>query len=452
MIKQKRLKQINVRKTLKNFYINNKYNRRKRSRSEKLFIIEGSLTNAAIVLNSGIFLSGYIIYLGGSDFLTGLLNNSLAWASMAAIASALLFERMKQRKKLIITFFVLSRLLVCSIIFLPLFFKIDERMLIIIAVMIIVGNMLWSFFDNGRVVWMMNTVPKNVRKEFIYTRMFWLRIAFTLTTIVMGFVLDAFNKSYEGFFIVFITSIVLYVINLVVLIKIEEPECYVNNTGSIKLSQIMEPWGNRKFREYLLFVILFYFGLNISISFSPLYLIRYMEFDYKFISAITVLCNIFMILSTKFWSRIEWKKDARYVLKIGGLFMAAETLIYAFLTKKTYILLFLAATVSGIGNGGFNVALLNHRYDLIPEQNKSIYEAWFGAFYGFGTIIGPITGGYLLDSLPIINKGILQHSNFQILYLMSFASVVIIIFSFFGIKDKVKNLNSNNIDKIAEAK
>ncbi|NSW89130.1 MAG: MFS transporter [Firmicutes bacterium] len=440
MEKLQYLERIKVSTIFRSFYLN-RY--KKRSRVQKLFILDGVVINAAIVLTSGIFLSGYIVLLGGSDFLTGLLNNSLGWASVVALASSLLFERMKRRKKIIITFNILSRLLVCSTIFLPLIIYNNKITLFVLTIMVITGNILWSFFSTGNVVWMMNTVPKDTRKEFIYARMFWLRISFTLFTIVMGFILDALNKSYVGFFIVFVTSLVLSIIDAVILINIEEPENSVNGNKRVNSKQIFEPWENKEYRQYLIFVLLFYLGLFTSVSYTPLYLIRYMEFDYKFISSITVLSYIFMIVSTNFWSKIEWKKGIKFVLRVGAFFIIAEVLVYAFLTKQTYFLLFIASIMSGIGNGGFNVALLNYRYDLMPEDNRTIYESWFGAVYGLGTILAPVLGGYLLGHLPLISNAVSQYGNFQLLYLITFIFDLIIVFVFFGIKQKDKNLCYN---------
>jgi len=436
---------------LRNFRLN-KY--KNYSQIEKLFILDGVMINAAIVLTSGIFISGYIVLLGGSDFLTGLLNNSLGWASIVALASSLLFERMRRRKKLIITFNILSRLLVCSVIFLPLIIRNNRITLSILTVMVIIGNILWSFFNTGNVVWMMNSISKDTRKEFVYVRMFWIRITFTFFTITMGFIIDALNKSYTGFFIVFVTSLVLSIIDVVILANIEESENSVSSNKRITTRQIFEPWKNKEYRQYLFFVLLFYLSLFMSVSYMPLYLIKYMKFDYKFISSITVLSYVFMIISTKVWSRIEWKKGIKFVLKIGAFFIIAEVLIYVFLTRQAYFLLYISSIVAGIGNGGFNIALLNYRYDHMPENNKTIYESWFGAVYGLGTIIAPILGGYLLEWLPLTNNKIFQYSNFQLLYSISFIFSLLIIFAFFGMRkeSKKRNCNNCNIEMKIEAK
>ena len=424
---------INLRKLLKSLYVD-KYKRY--NKVQRLFILDGVSINASVVLTSGIFLSGYVVLLGGSDFLTALLNNSMAWASIAAIFCSLVFERMRKRKKVIVTLHFLARMLVCSIIFLPLILKNNNITLPILACMVIAGNILWSFFSIGSVVWMMDAVPQETRKDFIYDRMFWLRISFTITTIVMGFILDAFNKTYTGFFIVFVTSLVFSVTDTVILMNIEEGESQVNIDRKINFKNIFEPWGNKEYRKFLIFVFLFYVIIFSSVSYNPLYLIKYMNFDYKFISTITVISYIFMIVSTSYWKKAEWKRGIKYVLRMGALFIILEVLVYAFLTRRTYFLLYIAPVLSGIGNSGFNIAILNYRYDLMPENNKTIYEAWFTTIYGLGSMLAPIIGDYMITTIPLIKNILFEYSNFQLTYLITFLLNALVIFLFFGIKEK----------------
>jgi len=424
---------INLRKLLKSLYVD-KYKRY--NKVQRLFILDGVSINASVVLTSGIFLSGYVVLLGGSDFLTALLNNSMAWASIAAIFCSLVFERIRKRKKVIVTLHFLARMLVCSIIFLPLILKNNNITLPILACMVIAGNILWSFFSIGSVVWMMDAVPQETRKDFIYDRMFWLRISFTITTIVMGFILDAFNKTYTGFFIVFVTSLVFSVTDTVILMNIEEGESQVNIDRKINFKNIFEPWGNKEYRKFLIFVFLFYVIIFSSVSYNPLYLIKYMNFDYKFISTITVISYIFMIVSTSYWKKAEWKRGIKYVLRMGALFIILEVLVYAFLTRRTYFLLYIAPVLSGIGNSGFNIAILNYRYDLMPENNKTIYEAWFTTIYGLGSMLAPIIGDYMITNIPLIKNILFEYSNFQLTYLITFLLNALVIFLFFGIKEK----------------
>ena len=389
-----------------------------------LFIIDGALINAALVLTAGIFLSGYIVFLGGSDFLVGLLNNSLTWASVAALFSYLIYERMESRKNFLLTLLIVSRLMVCSVIFLPLIFGKGPVTLWILTVTVIVGSVLWGIYAIGSSVWMMGSFPKETRNEFIYKRVFWLRISFTLFTIIMGFILDWSGKSYAGFVIVFLTSMVLSLADAIVLFNVKEPANKISKNYTFNLKMFFEPFTRKNYRTFLVFIFLFYSSLTISSSFTPLYLIRYLKFDYKFISVINVITYLFLILFTGLWSKLESKKGLMFVFKITGLIAIVEFLIYGFLKSDTYFLLYLAPVFAGVGYSGFNVAVMNYRYELMPENNRTIYEGWFGAVLGLSMLVSPVIGNFIMNRLPVLQNSYFQFSKFQIMYIISFILAV----------------------------
>ncbi|HBP39145.1 MAG TPA: hypothetical protein DD640_10495, partial [Clostridiales bacterium] len=314
-----------------------------------LFIIDGILINVAIVLTSGVFLSGYIILLGGSDLLVGLLNNSLSWAPVVALFSFLIFEKMEKRKAFLLILLSLSRLLVGSTIFLPLIFGTSAAVLTLLTVMVILGNMLWGIYSVGQTIWMMSSFPQGIRSEFIYQRIFWLRVAYTLATIIMGYVLDATGKSYTGFLIAFAASLVLSAANVVTLFRTPEPANPVQIGKRIGLKAFLEPLTQKSFRNYLIFIFLFFLCLTASTSYTSLYLIRYLQFDYKFISTITVISYIFMIVLIKPWNKAAGRIGQKNACRLAGLFITIELLIYGFLTRDTYFILYFAPIFAGIG-------------------------------------------------------------------------------------------------------
>lgn len=401
-----------------------------------LFIIDGTLINAALVLTAGIFLSGYIVFLEGSDFLVGILNNSLTWASIVALFSYLIYERMESRKKFLLTLLVVSRLLVCSVIFLPLIFGKSPTTLMILTVMVIVGSVLWGVYAIGASVWMMGSFPKETRNEFVYKRVFWLRISFTLATIIMGFILDWSKKSYTGFAVIFVVSLILSLADAFVLFNIKEYPKKASKKFTFSLKIFFEPFTKKRYRKFLLFIFLFYSSLTISSSFTPLYLIRYLKFDYKFISIINVIAYFFMILFTNFWNKFENKKGLMFVFKITGLIAIVEFLIYGFLTSDTYFLLYLAPVFAGIGYAGFNITVLNYRYELMPEINRTVYEGWFGAVLGFSMLVSPVIGNFVMNRLPMLHNTFFQYSKFQFMYIISFILACSVIL--FALKDPGK--------------
>jgi MFS family permease len=409
----------------------------KYAKSQYLFLFDAIVTNSAIVLTSGIFLSGYIVYLKGSDFITGLLNSSLTWSSIIALLSIIVFEKLKKRKTILITLNAISRLLVCSIIFLPLISKNNTAVLYTAVAMVLVGNMIYGFYSLCMTVWMIDLLPKDARNNYIFTRTFWLRISFTLTTIVMGFLLDFFNKSYLGFLAVFSLSLVLSIIDIIILIKIEEPPCEYDKRPALTLPKFFEPLTNSTYRSFLVFMLLFYITLNMSASYTPLYMIKYLGFDYSLISTATVLNYIMMIVSTKFWGKIQAKKGQIFVLRITAVLVLFEFLFNSFLRSDTPAFLVLGLLFSGIGYGGFNVSIFAYRYEIIPTNNRTIYEGWYCAIVGVGFLSAPLIGNILMRNMPVIENAVYQHSSFQLLYLLSFLTCAITVLFTFYIPSKI---------------
>lgn len=397
-------------------------------RSQINFILDGILVNAAIILTSGMFLSGYLVYLEAPDFLVGLLNNAGAWALIISLFSFMIYERMENRKALLITLNIVSRVLICSIVYLPLFIQDDGIVIRLITMMVIAGNLIWGVYSTGITVWMISLLPHKKRSNYIYARMFYLRISFTLTTIIAGRLIDYFNKSYRGFLITYTLSLILSILDAIILMKTDEPPNKVNGTAKFKLDDFLAPLRNREFAAYLMFVFFFYMSFTLSSSFTALYQIRYLNLDYSFISSINVITYIIMILCTKFWGRVERNRGVQFMLAITATFIVFELLIYSFIDKNTVNLLYLAAIASGIGNSGFNIGVATYRYDITPDENKTVYEGWFGAVYGISTIIGPILGNLIREGWFNV--------DFKALYRISFiATLVITITIFFKPKD-----------------
>jgi len=390
------------------------------------------------------FLSGYLVYLKGSDFLVGFLNNSAAWASIIAVFSSFIYERMRKRKRFLITLNVTSRILICSIVFLPLISHNQTFILSAISFMVILGNLLWGFFGIGSTVWMMSLVSKEARNEYINIRTLFLRISFTLTSFLMGIVLDLFNKSYAGFLIVFTVSLVFSITDAIVLSKAEEPENKITVGSRLSLSEASEPLRNARYRGFLIFMFFYYLSLTMSSSYTSLYLIKYVKLDYSFISIVNVIANVTMVACTRLWSGIERKNGLWFVLRVSALVVASEFFVYSFLTEKTYLILLFAPILAGVGNSGFNIAILSYRYDLMPESNRTAYEGWYGALYGLSTLLAPAIGSFLMKSFPEINNAIYQNSRFQLLYLISFVVCVTVILVMFYRPGKRLHAYGNN--------
>ena len=56
-------------------------------------------------------------------------------------------------------------------------------------------------------------------------------------------------------------------------------------------------------------------------------------------------------------------------------------------------------TVQGLGAGGLMVVTFAVVGDVIPPRERGKYQGYFGAVFGFSTVVGPLLGGFFVDNL-----------------------------------------------------
>jgi MFS family permease len=171
-----------------------------------------------------------------------------------------------------------------------------------------------------------------------------------------------------------------------------------------------------------------------SSSFTTVYLIRYIKLDMGTISLINVVTTGVILLTNRFWSNIESSRGYTFVVGRTTLLLAGELLVLSFVNGNflTLPLLFISAIIAGAGNGGFIIAVLTYRYEIMPSDNKTLHEGWYYFAFGIGTLGGPFAGKLLMNFIPVVKNIIYQYSNFQLLYLLSAVILMLLAYvSFF---------------------
>jgi EmrB/QacA subfamily drug resistance transporter len=56
-------------------------------------------------------------------------------------------------------------------------------------------------------------------------------------------------------------------------------------------------------------------------------------------------------------------------------------------------------TLQGLGAGGLMVVTFAVVGDVIPPRERGKYQGYFGAVFGFSTVVGPLLGGFFVDNL-----------------------------------------------------
>lgn len=416
----------------------------KYNKNQLLFLLDGLVINGAYILTTGVVLSGYAISLGAGDFLTALLNNCTNYATILSLLSFIIFEKRPKRKKLLLALNFTSRFLMALIALLPLVFHNNHLIVIILIVLVVMSEIIWGIYRVGWLVWMMSAVPKESKSDYIYLRTFLMRLFMSIMSIISGFVLDMFNKGYIGFLVIFSFSFVLSLLDVFILKNIDETEYTANREMRMNLKIFLQPILSKAYRNFLMFIFLFYLCLTMASSFTPIYLIRYLDLDYKFISTINVISQSVMIISSLYWVRIEKQKGFKSTLGISAFFTAGELFILSFVTKETWPLLFLSCTLAGIGTGGFNNSTFTYRYELMPDTDRTIYEGWYYFAFGLSMLAAPFMGKMVIDYMPTFTNIVFANSKIQLLYLICFILLCLLLLLIF-MRPSTKDTSSKTL-------
>lgn len=405
------------------FRFNSRY-----TKNQKLFIAEGMFMQSANVITSGVFLTGLLMLMGANNMTVGLIASAGSWSMMLSLIASVIIERVRNRKVLLTWVALVFRLMTTLPVFLPILLGMGQASVIATGAMIVAGNAVFSLYNTGFTIFFMDSLPIEGRASYFYTRILFIRVAFTVLTLGAGFLLDfVMNKSYTGFIIVFSAALAVGIADIITLSMIKDEGAPQGEAaGTLPawnfpeiIKGLFKPLANGKYLRYLLFNFMFFFFLALSSAFTGLYQLKYLHLDYWFIAVVTMMNYIVMITMTRIWGRVEARIGRSKMLVITAMLIAAEFIVYAFLTPGTLGLIVLSPLLAGLGNSGYWACTLPYRYDLMPKEGKMAYEGWFWFAFGAAGLLGALAGGSLQNVIPALEMPFMTFSVFQILYLFS---------------------------------
>ncbi|WAS87085.1 MDR family MFS transporter [Corallococcus sp. NCRR] len=112
------------------------------------------------------------------------------------------------------------------------------------------------------------------------------------------------------------------------------------------------------------------------------------------------LTTAYLVASTMMvpvWGKLSDLLGRRAVLVAGiAVFLTGSFLCGA---ARSTLVLILCRAVQGLGSAALFTASLAVVADLFPPRDRGKYQGLFGAVFGLSSVIGPLAGGFITDSL-----------------------------------------------------
>lgn len=424
-----------LKRKLKERYFNNKeLTIQDYKGSQKNLILSGSTANIITSLTAGSFFIGYLNYLGASPQYCAVIGAIPQLGSILQMFSPYIFERLKHRKLLICISCFLFRFSISTVIVVP--YLITDKIPRLTAIMIIYtfGFLAAGFVTPGLSNWNLSVAPEVKRGRFLAMKDVVAMFSVALVSILIGRMLDHYtmdNKSMIGFSIMFGVSLVISILDFILLSNIDEPKMEQKLVKYTLMQIILEPLKDKSFRKIILFLSLWYFAVQFSVTFIPIYMLNSLGLSFSYISAVTVISNILGMVSIFLGGYLADKTSWSHLLKVSGGIIALCYLGWSMVTPgNAMILVLIVQVLLTCSNGAFSMAAINLQYKLSPSIGKTAYLGVTSAIAYAISFLGALFGSAISNRVQEVKITIIAISleNIQILFFITGIILVIALF------------------------
>ncbi len=390
--------------------------------SRKISVFEGCTARSILTLTSGAFLVGFAKFLGASNQISGIISAIPVLAGIVMAFSPIVFEKMENRKFITCLFCFIGRLLLGMMIIIP-FIKVSRvfQLSILISVFFI-ANLLLAFTLPASQTWLLDITPEKIRGVYFGRRESIVLGTVTIITLVMGQVLDRYEKRGDmltGFVILYIFVIFSAIANFILFSNIKEP-CNKLAKNKVSFKNIFKiPLKNNVYMIVVSLMALWNIGFQLAAPFTSVYMVSHLKLGYSLITIMTVLASFTSVLSVRLWGRLADKKSWLYLIKLMVVIQILCFFIWFFINRNTLFLLPIAHILSGAAIAGINISINNIQYSFSPKESKTIYMGFSSAVNGIFGFCGTLAGAYFVkdtDSLYFKVAG-LTIENMQMIFL-----------------------------------
>lgn len=371
--------------------------------SRKASIFEGGTARTIFNLTSGAFLAGYASFLGAGDSFNGIIGAIPVLAGIIQLTSPIIFEKMEKRKLFISLLACLHRLLLGSLVFIPLLMKGRTSKLVLLAVLYFISYLSISFISPAVSGWLIDLTPENIRGRYFGARESYVLGTATIFTLIMGRVLDIYKtggNELGGFIVMFIFVGILALLNFVVLSFMKEPPVKRSKSDLSLKKVVTIPLKDKKFKRIILLFVLWNIGVQIGGPFFAVYMVTGLKLNYTFIMALGTLGTLTNVILVRLWGRMADRKSWVFVTKLSILILALTHLVWLVINKQTApFLVPLMHITGGAGWAGIGISTFNIQFQYSPEEGRTVFIGFNAALCGLVGFLSTLAGSLILSLL-----------------------------------------------------
>ncbi len=345
------------------------------------------------------FLGIYALRLGASNFELAMLSSAPALVSMLVmIPGAILIDRIRDKRKVTSSLILMHRSFFLVLALIP-FFTEDIRVtLLVLAVALM--NLPGALAGVSWQSYIADIIPAEKRADAFAGRNRLMGIAGTIAVLTTGKIMDMIGFPY-GYQLMFSVAFLFALGEVYYFLKIFPPRKRgvsgeVRKNRGFRWQQLL----NQK--AFLIFCgtsLLFHFGWQMAWPLFTKYQVDYLGATNVWLSRFTVLTTITSILALPYWAKWSNRKGNVQPLAWATLGLAVIPLVYA--NAHDLRTLGVLSFYSGLMISGVNLLLFNRLLEVVPQEDKTTFIAYYSTLIAFSATIAPLFGVWIMDTWSI---------------------------------------------------
>ncbi len=369
--------------------------------------LDGIFANTFATLTGGVFLTGFALQLGMSDFMIGLLAAMPFIATLFQIPISYSISKFDRRKQTAMWAALLARTIwlpVLLVAVFPVSSRLDRNQVILWLLFVSYACVSVSYV--AWLSWMSDLVPDDIRGRFFGTRNMLCGAAGMSITVVFGKLLDEFNAQMlgglpTGFVVTFISAVTMGLASLYYMKKVPEPSSIAQGIGQPSFQQLISlPLKEPNFRKFLTFALFWGFAVNFASPFFTLYFLRDLKFSYSFVALLAMLSGFADLLGMRVWGKISDKVKNKAVIQFAGRIAIFLPLAWVTVKPQSVVIPIVLHVVGGGFWAGIHLCLNNLLLRIAHKDNKTFFFSMYHIAGGLGAATGPLLAGLCVQHLP----------------------------------------------------
>jgi len=302
----------------------------------------------------------------------------------------------------------------------------QKLFLYVIMISSILTFLLGNIAGSGWWTWINELIPERNRANYFGKRSALAQTLNIVTFFGATLALDSFSShTFVVFGVIYTLAGIFGFIEFILHIPVSEPRSVQANRSKMKAALFIKPFKDKNFRTLCIVAGVSLLGINISAPFFVPMITNPNQIGAPtlWLGIIFAISQLTWVLVIPFWGTMMDRFGKKSVAMIGMIF-PLSFIGYIFITPLNYVyILPIIAFMGGMLSPAFYEGLNQTMLSLIPRKDRTVYIAWYWALLGSIQAIGPIIGGYLLETIGSISVLIFSSIGVMIIAFLLFDTI-----------------------------